>query len=88
MTTRAIGYDPNPSDGDLKAVALGYLKSCQPEEYAECLRDGDLEEYVGIFVRNCRKYAESMSWASMDDLDKGQVWNRAVREVILRSETD
>ena len=81
----AIGYNPNPSDGDLRAVAEHYLKTCQRKEYRQAKREGELDEWVALKAKGARTYAESMIAQGMDP---GIAWNIAVRSELLGSESD
>ncbi|MBM3949547.1 MAG: hypothetical protein FJ312_10015 [SAR202 cluster bacterium] len=84
----AIGYSPNPSDWALRRVAEYKLWLCDRKEYLAARKDGTLDEWLDILVRSCRTYAEGLLHPDMNDLQRGEIWNMAVRSELLGSESD
>ena len=76
---------PTPSDATLAAKAKHFLWTCKRRQYLQAKREGELDEWIDLKVRSCKRYAENLmasgSWA-------GEAWNRAIRLEILESETD
>jgi hypothetical protein len=74
-----------PTQQELEAKALRYLKTCKPKELKELKRNGELEQSLQLRARAAKRYAlnlmESGVWET-------EAWNRAIRLEILESDSD
>jgi len=74
-----------PTKEGLEAQALDFFKRCKPKEYKEMEKDGSLQEVCQLRAERAKDYAESLIQSG--EFDRA-AWNRAVRLVILESESD
>lgn len=72
-----------PTQEELEAKALLFVKQNKHSEYLEAKQSGDLQEWLGAKARSAQSLAESFLKAG----DPPEVaWNRAVRWGILEQE--
>jgi hypothetical protein len=80
-----INHTLPPTQEELGAKALYYVRTCKPKSYKEMKKDGTLDHYCQLAAIAATNYANSL-------IDTGeseeQAWNRAIRLEILESETD
>lgn len=80
---RAMTYPPTAADLEEKVV--NYLKDCKRKSYRQMKKDGDLEEYIQIQVDSTIRAAQNLMKCGANE---SEAWNRAIRSVILESESD
>jgi hypothetical protein len=77
-------YQP-PTENELKSKALRFVKENKPGEYRNMQKSVELDEYCRLKAEEARRYAEDL--IASGEWDK-QAWNRAIRLIILESESD
>jgi hypothetical protein len=74
-----------PTNAELEAKALRFVRQCRQKLYRELRQSGELKEYCRQKAKAARRYAENLiksgEW-------EGNAWNRAIRLEILESESD
>lgn len=74
-----------PTQVSLVLQAEDFFKKCRPKEYREMKKDGSLREVCQRRARMAKDYAENLILSG--EFDRA-AWQRAVRLVILESESD
>ena len=74
-----------PTQEQLEAKALHYLKTCKPKEYRELKKNGELQQSLTRRAQAARDYARRLILSGEFE---NQAWNRAIRLEILESESD
>lgn len=74
-----------PSQEELEAKALYFVRTCKPKEHKRMKESAELEEYCQLKANAARRYAENLMTTGEPDFI---AWNRAIRSEILESETD
>ncbi len=80
---QALQYPP--SDEVLRQKSLTFVKECKPKSYRQMKRLHELEEYLDLKVKACKREAQSLMESGVWE---NEAWNRAIRQELLESESD
>jgi hypothetical protein len=84
-TAYSSNHTDTPSQEELEAKALYFVRTCKPKSYKQMKQLGEVEEYCKLKAKIARATAESLIATGEPDMI---AWNRAIRSEILESETD
>ncbi len=74
-----------PSQEELEAKALYFVRTCKPKEYKRLKQSGELEEYCQLKAKAATSYKERIT---TENYTAPVAWNMAIRLEILESESD
>ena len=74
-----------PSQEELEAQSLDFLKTCRRSLYRDLRGTGDLGDFLKRRANRARGYARNLMASGVWETE---AWNRAIRLEILESESD
>ena len=84
MQKAQLPWQP-PTDSELRAQRLEYLKQCRPKTLRELKKAGELDKHLTDKAAAAKDCAEGLMLSGEFDQ---QAWSRAIRSEILDSESD